>query len=81
MNKNNKILDEILDNTAKLFGDGLASIGNIKNEIDSIIKNKMENYLNEMDLVTRREYEILLDMVSVIKEEQEKLKKQLKQKK
>jgi BMFP domain-containing protein YqiC len=77
MDKNNKILDDV----AKLFGDGLASIGNLKNEIDSIIKHKMENYLSKMNLVTRKEYDILHEMVSKLRIEQEELKKQLKQKK
>ncbi len=77
MDKNNKILDDV----AKLFGDGLASIGNLKNEIDLIIKHKMENYLSKMNLVTRKEYDILHEMVSKLRIEQEELKKQLKQKK
>jgi BMFP domain-containing protein YqiC len=77
MDKNNKILDDV----AKLFGNGLASIGNFKNEIDSIIKNKMENYLSKMNLVTRKEYDILHEMVSKMRMEQEELKKQLTLKK
>jgi len=63
MEKNNKIIDEM----AKLFGDGLASLGNCKNELESFIKTKTESYLLKMDFIPRQEYQILYDMVSKLR--------------
>jgi BMFP domain-containing protein YqiC len=69
----NKILDDI----AKIAGDALGAIGSLKTETESALKSKFENYIAKMDLVTREEYNILNQMISKFREEQELLKKRI----
>jgi BMFP domain-containing protein YqiC len=73
MMKNNKIIDEI----SKIIGDGFSYLGNIKEEIETLITQKIESYFKKMDFIDRQEYTILHDMVSQLRQEQEILKKQV----
>ncbi len=73
MTDDNKMLDKF----SKLIGDGLASIGHIKSEMEVFIKNKIELYIKKMDLVQAKDFDDLQKTVAKMSTELEKLKKEV----
>ena len=47
----------------------------MRKEIEAVIKQRLEQCLREMDVVTRDEFEVLKAMVSTLREENDALKK------
>jgi BMFP domain-containing protein YqiC len=66
---NNKLFDEV----AKVFGNMLGAVGNAKNELEAGLRSKVQNYLQDMDLVSREEFEVLKHMIAKSRLEQEEL--------
>ncbi|AIL65140.1 hypothetical protein NOVO_03770 [Rickettsiales bacterium Ac37b] len=70
---NQKQNKTFFDDVAKLTGDLLSSLGNMKNETEVFVQNKISSYFEKMNYVKREEFEVLKEMVLQIRKEQEKL--------
>lgn len=69
--------NKISDNLSRLFGGGLSLIGNLKKEFDQNLKSKMQDCMRDVDLVSKKEYKILYEMVSKMRIEQEEINKKI----
>jgi hypothetical protein len=73
MNESNKFLDDV----ARMFGNALGVVGSAKTEFEAAFRHKLEVYLSSMDLVKREEFDVLKDMLTESRIEQETLKQRL----
>lgn len=73
MQTQNRILDDIarLANGAAGFASGL------REEIEGLVKHRLDRLLGDMDLVSREEFEVVKELAATARSEQEKLTKQL----
>ena len=56
MNKN-----FFLKDTASMISGALSTFSDLKNEIDNIIKSRFENFINSQGIVSREDFEALVD--------------------
>tara|TARA_B100001750_G_C15189574_1_gene438174 strand:- start:374 stop:619 length:246 start_codon:yes stop_codon:yes gene_type:complete len=71
----------LMDRLAKLIEEGLVTSKDISDEIKNSLKFKKENIINQLNLVTRDEFEIQKARLDKIQEEYNKIKKEIKTKK
>ncbi len=73
MQTQNRLFDDIarLANGAAGFASGL------REEVEGLVKNRLDRLLGEMDLVSREEFDAVKDVAAAARLEQEKLTKQL----
>ena len=57
MKRNNFFLKD----TASVINGALSTFSDLKNEIDNIIKTKFERFINTQGIVSREDFEALLD--------------------
>lgn len=67
----------IFDDIAKVAGGALGALGNLKQEIEALVRQRVERFMAEYDLVTREEFEAVKAMASEARAEQERLKGQI----
>lgn len=79
--KNMKFLDDL----AKMATGALGSFGDVKEQVKSMVKDRVEQVLEELDLVTRKEFERVEALAAKARATQQdledrirKLEKQLK---
>ena len=70
--------NRILDDLAKVASGAVSTAVGVKDEIESIIRQRLENLLANTDLVTREEFEVVKAMAFEARAEQERLAKRLK---
>ena len=70
MEKSNKLLRNI----AELIEKGLFSSKDLKKEVESALKFKMESIANRLNLVSREEFEIQKKMIEKLQQDLIKLK-------
>ncbi len=75
MKKKNQFLDDV----AKVAGGALSAIGGLKEEVENLVKQRVEKFINRQNLVTREEFDVVKDMLSNMQREQIILKKKLKE--
>ncbi|MDA1134953.1 MAG: hypothetical protein O2916_01790 [Proteobacteria bacterium] len=51
----------ILKDTASMVSGALSTFSSLKNEIDNIIKSKFEKLINSQGIVSREDFEALID--------------------
>ena len=68
--------EKILETLSKVLENGFLTSKDIKNEISTDIKFKIDKLINKLDLVSREEFEILKKLV----QKQEKMIKNLEKK-
>ncbi len=73
MQKDSKILDDL----ARLGASAMGSVLDIRREVEAAVAAQAEKLLVKMRLVTREEYEVTQQMVSKLREENEKLKERV----
>lgn len=73
MQSQNRIFDDI----AKVAGGALGALGNLKQEIEALVRQRVERFMAEHDLVTREEFEAVKAMAAEARAEQERLKAQI----
>lgn len=73
MNTNNRFFDDI----GKMMTSAAGVAKGVKDEADTAIRNKMERWLSEMDLVTREEFDAVRAMAQKAREENDALKARL----
>ncbi len=70
---NNRILDEI----AKLLSDAVGAADGVRREAATIVRSQAERLLNEMDVVSREEFEAVKAMAAKAREENDALAQRL----
>jgi BMFP domain-containing protein YqiC len=63
----------IFDDIAKVAGGALGALGSLKQEIESLVKQRMDRFVSDHDLVSREEFEAVKAMASEARAEQERL--------
>ena len=69
--------NRILDDLAKVASGAVSTAAGVKDEIEAIIRQRIEKLLASADLVSREEFEVVKAMVSEARAEQERLAKRL----
>ena len=70
--------NRILDDLAKVASGAVSTAAGVKDEIEAIIRQRLEKLLANADLVSREEFEVVKAMASEARAEQERLAKRLK---
>ena len=70
--------NRILDDLAKVASGAVSTAVGVKDEIEAIIRQRLEKLLASADLVSREEFEVVKAMVSEARAEQERLSTRLK---
>ncbi len=73
MQSQNRIFDDI----AKVAGGALGALGNLKQEIEALVRQRVERFMADNDFVTREEFEAVKAMAAEARAEQERLKGKL----
>ena len=66
----NKLFDEM----ARLMGDAASVAQGVKREAETVFRTQMERFVADMDLVKREEFDVVKEMVSKARAENEELK-------
>ena len=66
----NKLFDEM----ARLMGDAASVAQGVRREAETVFRTQMERFVADMDLVKREEFDVVKDMVSKARAENEELK-------
>ena len=75
--KNNNFF---LKDTASVISGALSTFSDLKNEIDNIIKSRFEKFINSQGIVSREDFEALLDRHEKLNSEFNLLKIKLEKK-
>jgi hypothetical protein len=66
----NKLFDEM----ARLMGDAASVAQGVRREAETVFRTQMERFVADMDLVKREEFDVVKEMVSKARAENEELK-------
>jgi len=66
-----------LDGMAKFFTDAAGAASSLKNEVDSMVRQRMEKLVADMNLVPREEFEAVKAMAAKARAENESLSARL----
>ena len=67
----------ILDDLAKLANDALGTLQGMKTELESLMRQRFERMISDLDLVGRDEFEAVREMAAKARAENDGLKKRL----
>lgn len=67
----------IFDDIAKVAGGALGALGSLKQEIEGLVRQRVDKFMADHDLVSREEFEAVKAMASEARTEQEKLTAQI----
>lgn len=73
MTKNARFFDDM----AKMVGGAVSALGSLKEQLKGEVKERVDEVLERMDLVSRNEFDGAMDMLKKARMEQEQLKKRL----
>jgi BMFP domain-containing protein YqiC len=73
MQSQNRILDEI----AKLVTSAAGAAKGVRDEIETLIRTQAERMINQMDLVTREEFDVVKAMVARARSDTSKLERRI----
>ncbi|GEM_PF-4586232 len=71
--------NKILDDLARLGQSAAGTFHGIKTEVEHLVRQRLENMLCHMDLVSREEYEVVREMAATAREENERLAARLEE--
>ena len=74
VNPGNRILDDI----ARLATDAAGAAQGVRREVETVVKTQIERLLQDLDVVTREEFEAVREMALIAREENDKLAARLK---
>ena len=66
--------NRLFDDLAKVANSAVGTVTGMKDEVEQMIRHRVENFIGGMNLVTREEFDVVQAMVVKSREEQEKLK-------
>lgn len=67
----------VLDEFARVVSSAMGAASGVRSEVESRIRDQFERILNQMDLVSRAEFEVMKAVAVVAREENESLKEKL----
>ncbi len=65
--------NRLLDDLSRIATSALGTLQGAKSEAETLIRQRLERVLNEMDLVTREDFEAVREMAVAAREENERL--------
>src|SRR5918912_1949059 len=65
--------NRFLDDLARLMTDAAGAAQGVRREVETVFKGQIERMLQDMNVATREEVEVLVDMVVAAREENERL--------
>ncbi|MGB1361042.1 MAG: accessory factor UbiK family protein [Alphaproteobacteria bacterium] len=72
-----QIKNKILNDLAKTATGAVGGLQSVKDEVDVIIKAHLEKHLSDMDIISREEFNVVKEMATKARLENEELKKQI----
>jgi len=69
--------NRLFDDFARLVGDATGAAQGVRREVETMVKSQFERLLRDMDVATREELDVLRDMVTDLRRENESLKLRL----
>ena len=69
--------NRILDDLARVANGAASTLVGIKNEIDALVRQRIERLLNDADVVPREEFDAVKAMAAKARTEQERLEKRV----
>ena len=69
--------NRIFDDAAKLAGGAVGTLEGVRREIEALVRQQVERILSRFDLVTRDEFDAVMEMAARARAEQEELAKRL----
>jgi BMFP domain-containing protein YqiC len=69
--------NRIFDDLAKMAGGALSALTSLKDEIEAMIRDRLERYMADANFVRRDEFEAVKAMAALARSEQEKLEVRL----
>ena len=66
----NRVLDEI----ARMFTNAAGAAQGVRQEVETVIRSQAERLIADLDMVPREEFEVVREMASLAREENEALK-------
>ena len=69
--------NRLLDDMARVATGAVGALSGVRDEIEQLVRTRIERFLADMDLVTREEFEAVKTMASKARSEQEALEKRL----
>ena len=66
--------NRFFDDLAKVANSAVGTVAGMKDEIEQMIRHRVEKFIDGMSLVSREEFDVVQAMVAKSREEQEKLK-------
>ncbi len=69
--------NRILDDLARVANGAVSTLVGIKNEIDALVRQRIERLLNDADVVPRGEFDAVKAMAAKARTEQERLEKRI----
>jgi BMFP domain-containing protein YqiC len=73
MQTRNRILDDI----AKVANSAAGTFAGLKDEVEGLVRGRIESLIAELDLVTREDFDTAMAIAVKAREEQEKLEKKV----
>ena len=62
---------------AKVANSAAGTVAGVKDEVEQIIKHRVEEFIQSLNLVTREEFDVAQSLVTKARQEQEKLEKRI----
>lgn len=69
--------NRLLDDLAKLATGAIGTLGGVREEIETRIRERIERWAADMDLVTREEFDAVREMAAKARDEQARLEARL----
>lgn len=69
--------NRLFDDVAKVAGSAVGTLSGLKNEVESRTRQKLNDLIAQLDLVTREEFDSVMGVAIKAREEQEALAKRL----
>lgn len=67
----------IFDDLARLAGGAAGTLHGVREEVEALVRQRVERLLADFDLVTREDFEVARDMAAKARAENERLEKRL----
>lgn len=79
MSKDNKFFDDFIKLAGSAMDSAFNSASDMKQNFDQMVGHKIDEVLQKHNVVTREEFDVVKEMATKAREENEKLKKKIAQ--
>jgi len=69
--------NRLFDEMARLMGDAASVAQGVRREAENLFRTQMERFVADMDLVKREEFDVVREMASKARAENEELRKRI----